>query len=299
MNTNGNSVHEHDTQLRYCTSCGEALPISAAFCPVCGHKAAEDSPQHVFITAAGQAPKTKQNLTLIIIASVVVIAAIIGCAWWYNRSHSERVTAKAEYDNLSARLAALTTANASVSTLTGSIGQGNNQLATDENRASTAGNKRHEEGLGDRNVFVMSDLAKQEQDAITDAQSVQSSVESNDSGLLSAYESAYGSAGVRQFRSDLTARNQARDNELTEWSRAISEINDSLTGDISGRSGEYSDTEEADHYTASDEAGNEASRYQIMSNDDSAALYQHLKSDIASIKTRIDQLRTSFPDIGK
>ena len=143
----------------------------------------------------------------------------------------------------------------------------------------------------------MHDLAQQEQRSVGDAQVQQGAVEADNSRLLDDYGSLYGDQAVRQFRIDLASRNEARDNSLVEWQRAIGLINDSLTESMHFRYGATSNSDVVTHYTESTRDSNEASRYEKLSDADAQLLQGRLTKDIAQLRSRLASMRAQYPEL--
>jgi hypothetical protein len=205
--------------------------------------------------------------------------------------------ARNSYDQLSNRLDSLVSSQKMIATIYMDVAAKNVQYFSDAQAAGDAGQKRHDEGLGANDVVRMHDLAQQEMRSITDAQTQQTVIESGDVRLLGYYSALYGDQAVKQFRADLASRNEARDNSLAEWQRAIGLVNDNITENMHFRYAGNSNSDIITHYTESTRDSNEASRYEKLSDADAQLLASRLSGDVSSVKSRIALLRNQYPEL--
>ena len=144
----------------------------------------------------------------------------------------------------------------------------------------------------------MHDDAEAELSDVKDAQSQNAAIEGLDAQLVSSWQDIYGMDALRQLRGDVAARNEARENALTEWLRAITEVNDDITSALNFQYVQpYQNNELDSHYTASTTAASSAAKYSKLVDADVQQLSARLQHDIADTKSHIAMLTAAFPVI--
>jgi cell division protein FtsL len=284
----------------YCTACGQEAPNDATFCPACGLRL------HGTTTAA-LSNRAENNayvkpLLWAVAAAAAVTVILIGFVVASQREQARQRNAalsqaRATHDQLSRELNDLQTVESNLESEHATIKQENAILLSDTASASEAGNERHDEGLGESDIVKMHDLAQREVQLISDALSQQAAVESGDSALLSYWNNLYGDAVIKQYRADVAARNEARDNSLAEWDRAIGLINDNLTQDLHDRSTMNANSDIIAHYTESTRDANESNRYSKLVDADAQVLQVRLGNDISSVRSKLTQLKGQYPNL--
>ena len=247
---------------------------------------------------------TKRNSKKIWIVSVIVallltiaVSAALAVRSNLRQKDALAAQAKASYRDLANRLDGLQSAQTVIAAANTDASQRHQQYFVDMQAAEAAGQKRHDEGMGQDDTVRMHDLAQQEVQSVTDAQTQQQGVESDDASILYAYGKIYQDQVLKQFRLDLASRNEARENSLAEWLRAIDLINDNLTEALHSRSASNDETDIESRYNDSTRDANEAARYQKLVDADAQGLDNRLSGDIKSLKSEISELKTQHPDL--
>ena len=215
----------------FCSSCGKQLVEDAAFCAACGAVVDMNAASKQLRNAS---PRLfKRLLPWQVLAAGAVVIAISAVAYLNHKAAEEQDAAisraRSSYSHLSSRLNALKLTQLEISNATFDAFDKARQYYVDTMAASDAGQKRHDEALGVNDLVKVHDYAQQEVHMINDAQTQQLIIETDDAKVLGDYGTLYGDQAVRQFRADLTARNEARDNSVAEWQRAIDLVNDNIT----------------------------------------------------------------------
>jgi hypothetical protein len=286
----------------FCISCGSKLPQGAGYCPTCGSRIAAESAQRPEAEdgSSHERSEPRSGLWLAVVAGATLVLIAVAAYVYHDRTKQRDVAlsqARSTYNGLSSRLNTLRSTQIAIATATVDVDSKAVQYFTDEKSAFDAGQKRHDESLAENDTIKMHDLAQEELSLVNDAQTQQAAIEADDSKLLGYYGSLYGDQAIRQFRTDLASKNEAKDNSIAEWQRSIGLVNDNITDSLHFRYGVNSNSDIVAHYTESTRDSNEAVRYQKLCDADALALQARVSADIGSVNSRLALIKTQYPDL--
>lgn len=173
------------------------------------------------------------------------------------------------------------------------LNQASDRLSTDLSQAQVLSNRMHDI----HDPFTQSDDARVALNDINDARIQEAALEDLETQYLAAWQPAYGSDAVRQLRVDLVAGNEATENQISEWQRALYEISDDLTNEKNFQPWQYPSGEIVSHYTAANTAEANSVKFRRLSSADAESLVARLSSDVAKTKSQIAALEAHYPDL--
>ena len=160
-------------------------------------------------------------------------------------------------------------------------------------RASSISQAR--EGIA--NPYIAYDKAQSEQSDIEGAERDASLLEGNESQYASIWQAQYGLEATRQLHSDFASNNEAIQNEIAEWSRAVDEAITNLKAMESFQLGPYANAEIVTHYSAAAAAANSAEKYRKLEYADSDALITRLRNDLSKTRSQLSALQKEHPEL--
>jgi hypothetical protein len=242
----------------------------------------------------GRAELAKKSTPYIL--GLIVIALVIFAYAWHRSKEAATAAANAaaatSYSRLSDRLSQLTAAQAAIKAAGLRINDDDKRLSYDMSEASSASQRRHDAS----DIFAQSDDAQVELADVKDAQNIEGAVEDQFAQYLGTMQSLYGADATRQLRVDVGSGNEATDNAISSWLRAVLEIGDNLKAARAFQSPPYSNSEVVSFYTASNTAGSNASKFRRLSFADAQSLVTRLRSDITKTRARLSQLQGEHPE---
>jgi zinc-ribbon domain len=287
----------------YCHRCGTRLPDSAAYCPACG--SAVWQPQQTTSAPNAQHISSPMRWAEITrkaapyILGLVVLALVIAAYIWHRSKAAATAAADAaaakSYNQLTDRLSQLSTAQTSLDGLRLRINDDGRKLESDMSDASSTSQRRHDAS----SISVQTDLAQIELTDVKDAENVESSFESQVAQYIAVMQSVYGADATHQLRDDIASGNEAMENAISSWMRAIDEISDNLKAAGNFQTAPYSNSEVVSFYTASSTADSNAAKFRRLSFADAQSLVTRLKSDIARTRARLSQLEAQHPELAR
>jgi hypothetical protein len=295
---------------KYCQQCGSQLPHEAAYCPSCGQ--AVWKPQSGLlaydVSFLRSAWKRIYKWLGFCLLGLIVAGSIIGYAWnVHSREAKAAADAKAAAETkaaaeanaarsaqaLSQRIDQLVAARISISNLISKINVAGSTLTSDFAQASSASQQRHD----DLNIFLEYDEAQNEQSYVKKAQAAEADMESLETQYCAQWQALYGLGATRQLCSDVASTSEARENQVTEWLRAIEEIIENLSAAKQLQVYPYSNSEVVTHYTNAEAAASSAEKFRKLEYDDADNLMVRLTSDISKANARRSAILAQYPHL--